>query len=190
MWVQDAVAWYTINRVPGNTLEIGTAFGGSAIIASKAKQDSGVDGLIYCVDPQDGTYGKDMVTPERATIEITTGNFDKFGVENVVIFQHRTPPLPSGLFGMMFTSVLIDGNHKGSGPTDDWNIVKDSVLPGGIVMFHDVHYDDVQRAVYLADKEPGWWPVTHYLVRGHGMPSQMQVAGNEKYGSYATIQKQ
>ncbi len=92
MWVQDAVAWYTLNKVEGDTLEIGTAFGGSAIIASKAKQDAGVNGLIYCVDPQDGTYGNDMQTQERATIEITTGNFDKFGVENIVIFQHRTPP--------------------------------------------------------------------------------------------------
>ena len=86
-------------------------------------------------------------------------------------------------------SVLIDGNHKGSGPTDDWNIVKDRVLPGGRVMFHDIHYEDVKRAVLLADEEPGWGPVTRYLVRGHGMPSQMQVAGNETFGSYAIIQK-
>jgi hypothetical protein len=193
MWPQDALAWYQINyKSSGPTLEIGTAFGGSAIVARKAKDDAGKFDTIYCIDPLDGYYGPrrpDVMAGVTPTPSMVEKNFEMMEVKNIQLILHQTPPLPKELGWIRFGAVLIDGNHKGSGPTDDWNIVKDIVNPGGFVFFHDVHYEDVQRAVKIADSSHGWKLIARYMKKGTGMPSQMQVEGNEAFGSHAILQK-
>jgi len=193
MWPQDALAWYNINyEAPGLTLEIGTAFGGSAIVARKAKDAAGNHNTIYCIDPLYGYYGArkpDIFAGFPPNPSMVEKNFDMMGVKNIHLILASTPPLPQELGWLRFGAVLIDGNHKGRGPLDDWLIVKDVVNPGGFVMFHDVHYDDVQKAVDVADKEKGWKLITRYMVKGNGVASQKHVDGNAHYGSHAILQK-
>ena len=97
MWYKDAEAVYNIASIPGNYLEIGTAHGGSAIMASKAKKE----GNIYCVDPLESSYS------------YVLKNFEKFGVEGVTLIRKMNPPLPEELDGLEFSAVLIDANHTG-----------------------------------------------------------------------------
>jgi hypothetical protein len=193
MWPQDALAWYNINyEAAGLTLEIGTAFGGSAIVARKAKEAAGNVNAIYCIDPLDGYYGPnrpDLLAGFAPTPAVVAKNFDIMGVKNIHLILRETPPLPEELGWLRFGAVLIDGNHKGRGPMDDWNIVKNVVNPGGYLMFHDVHYEDVQKALDEANNTVGWKLITRYLKKGTGMPSQMKVEGNEVYGSHAIFRK-
>ncbi len=98
MWYKDAEAVYNIASIPGNYLEIGTAHGGSAIMASKAKKE----GKIYCVDPLESSYSHVLK------------NFEKFGVDGVTLIRKMTPPLPEELDGLEFSAVLIDATIPGS----------------------------------------------------------------------------
>ena len=194
MWVQDAVAWYEINfEMMGDTLEIGTAWGGSAIMARKAKEDAFRKNTIYTIDPLGGFYGKGkedkLAGGDFPTVNNVECNFNRFNVSGIQLVLASTPPLPEELDGLMFGAVLIDGNHHDTGPLDDWNIVKDRVIIGGVVMFHDIHYPPVVDAVKEAENTPGWTMVRKYKVRGHGMGSQMRVKGNELYGSHAILRK-
>jgi hypothetical protein len=193
MWPQDAAAWYDLNyQSSGNTLEIGTAWGGSAVLARYAKDDAGKQDTIYTIDPLGGFYGRgkpDIMAGSFPTVEVVERNFTYFNASNIQLVLAMTPPIPKELNGLMFSCVLIDGNHNDNGPLDDWNCVKNRVNPGGFVMCHDIHKDAVAKMITKAEKEPGWKLVTRYMVKGRGMPSQSQVKGNENFGSHAIFQR-
>lgn len=167
MWYKDAEAVYNVASIPGNYLEIGTAYGGSAIMAYKAKKD----GAIYCVDPLENSFG------------FVKKNFEKFGVKANVI-RKMTPPIPEELDDVLFSAVLIDGDHTVPFPTNDWLGVKDKVVPGGYVMFHDIHRKACHMAYEEACKTPGWKSVALYCNIGHGFST------DKTMGTHGIVQKE
>ena len=118
MWPQDAQAWYDINfESMGATLEIGTAWGGSAILARKAKEDAFRDNSIYTIDPLGGFYGKgkpDKMSGSFPTVEIVERNFERMDI--------RLVKYARAMFDPIFTvkkderdSVLIELNTEVEG---------------------------------------------------------------------------
>ncbi len=110
----------------GDHLEIGTLFGGSAILAARIKKELGLDGKIVCVDPLDGYYGHPH--DPMSGVDVTKGrvlsNARLFGVEDrLQIIAKKSKPWPVDL-GQRFASAFIDGDHTVRGALYDWSKVE------------------------------------------------------------------
>ncbi len=106
----------------GDHLEIGTLFGGSAILAACIKEELGLSGRIVCVDPLDGYYGRgiDPISKTEVTKEQVISNAEMFGVEGRLrIISKMSQPWPFAL-RRRFASAFIDGDHKFDGAMSDW----------------------------------------------------------------------
>jgi hypothetical protein len=149
---------------PGDHVEIGTLFGGSAIAVALAKERRGLAGAVYCIDPLDGyylgtpfAYPVDPVIGEPICEATVRQNAQAFGVsERFIILRKRSSPWPEELQGREFVSAYIDGDHWGQGPLDDWYNV--CVCTTGYVVFDncDAKHPDVVRACDLAGRGPVW----------------------------------
>lgn len=147
----------------GDHLEIGTLFGGSAIMSAFVKQ-----GKVVCVDPLDGYYEKGKLDPitnlpvTRKAFEQNVAHF-KVG-ERIELVQKSSNPWPTVLEGREFTTAFIDGDHNGTGPLSDWLNVSKQIKSGGIVMFDNcaIKYPAVQSACITASATHGWKVVGHF----------------------------
>lgn len=113
----------------GDHLEIGTLFGGSAILAARIKEELGLDGKIVCVDPLNGYYG--YPHDPASGVEVTKGrvlsNARLFGVEKrLQLITKKSKPWPIDL-DRRFASAFIDGDHTFEGALDDWRAVESQV---------------------------------------------------------------
>jgi len=148
---RDAELLYSAVVASGHRdyLEIGTAWGGSAILAALAKQDYKMSGLVYCIDPFDGfrdgvkiddeLYPKD---PSRTPIIKSTvrANAQIFGVvEYLRIIQAKSIPTPLP-FPLELGCLFIDGNHSKESVMADYDAYGPMVMPGGYIMLHDIDY--------------------------------------------------
>jgi hypothetical protein len=148
------LAWAIAKAGNGSHLEIGTLFGGSAILAVLVKQEFGFDGDIYCVDPLNGyyigtqwEYPVDPVTNLPISQAIVEGNFKAFGVEDRIhITTAPSRPWPEELWRLQFSSAFIDGDHWGDMPWHDWNMA--SPRTNRYIVFDN--YDEIHPAVMLA----------------------------------------
>ena len=147
-----ALAEFVFRAGKGDHLEIGSMWGGTAILAAYVKRIYGLSGSIVCIDPfcdPDGMHG----TPNAA---IFWDNVKRAGVsskiELVQAYSNPWPLLPD----KRFTSALIDGEHMGEGPLLDWQNAS-SVTDIGIAI-HDVapYEPDVWLAYETAKNAPGW----------------------------------
>ena len=173
------MASYTLEAGHGDHLEIGTLFGGSAIVVALLKKWHFLDGKVYCVDPLDGFYfarlGK-RVDPDlpgklrvdRAALDY---NIRQFGVEDrMEVIEKPSIPWPDELKGKQFVSAYIDGDHWGNTPTTDWENVKDNVTRFVIFDDYDKKHPSVIKACELAAEDPNWktvWDagITYVLER-------------------------
>ena len=156
----------------GDTLEIGSYFGASAIITALAKKQAGVKGTVYCIDPLDGreqmihnqeqTTGDcyDVLSGEYWTAETFRANCERNGA-NIILVQKPSNPFPSELSYFMFTLSYIDGDHWHNTPLADWNNV--NYRTEKYIVFDDA--DDshpyVMRAVGVATLDPEWKLLFH-----------------------------
>lgn len=197
MWPQDAAALYEYSKGAEKYLEIGTAFGGSAILAAYAQIDNGSNlPAVYCIDPLDGFYGKGR--PDILALglvpspDMVRDNFTKMrlidGLAPALILK-KTPPVPAELAGEKFDFILIDGNHTGTGPIDDWKCIQEYVAPNGFVMFHDLHKEAVNYAWGMANKDKRYKVIREYRNNGHGAITQLKIEGNEAFGSHGIVQR-
>ncbi len=110
----------TIREYGSPYIEIGTLYGGTAILAALM----GV--RVYAIDPMDGyntTGNRDPInnlTPVRAILE---RNLDYFGVQ-ISMFEHRHPPFPKALKDFSFGVGLIDGRHDLESALADYDALK------------------------------------------------------------------
>lgn len=158
----NILAWAVSRAGDGDHLEIGTLFGGSAIVAALVKKEQGFSGKVVCLDPLDGYY-LDTIFAKRTdpvcglpiSRKQVEQNAKTFGVELEIIAK-RSQPWPHELRDRKFASAYIDGDHWGDGPLLDWLNVKEQVEK--IVVFDnfDDQHPDVQRAVRLAQADPEW----------------------------------
>jgi len=120
----------------GNYLEIGSLFGGTAIMAALIKREFGLSGDVYAIDPFDEYYKGtrndrgskvgapvDPITHKAVTIERAQSNAKKMGVDvNFIKGKASAATLPAGI---RFSVVFIDGDHWNDAPWQDWLLVKD-----------------------------------------------------------------
>lgn len=111
-----------VATAPGDHLEIGSLFGGSAILAAIVKEQMDHPGLIYCVDPLTGYYTrpKDPTTQLPINLETFNENIKKFGVAHRIrLVQAKSLPMPKDLLGMTWATIFLDGDHGGNTPTEE-----------------------------------------------------------------------
>ena len=138
-------------------VEIGTFYGGTAILAAIVKKKFRNHGHVYCVDPLEfrPVAIMDALTNGRATTKNVMENAAKFGVEDrITVVPKMSYPWPLG--DKKFGTGYIDGDHWNDMPTKDWLSLKDCVS-------HAIVFDDymrgkpeVARAVLAAANDPEW----------------------------------
>jgi len=116
---------YSIARLtrPEVAVEIGTANGNASIAIGQALEDN-KRGVLYTFDPQ-----------EQELVHIA---IKKSGLKNRIkyIIGYSTNALPKLNFSKL-DFVFIDGDHSYENVKKDFDLVKDLIPMGGIVVFHD-----------------------------------------------------
>ena len=154
---------------PGDHIEIGTLFGASAIMAALVKEEFGMTGKIYCVDPfvprsPSIHYNEEkqrIKDNKEATLEIVLENFDKFKVsDRMVVVPQPSYPWPVDLKDHEFVSGYIDGDHGNGMPWADFLSLRDRVK--NFLMFDNFEeaYGDITIAALRALTVGGWF--LHY----------------------------
>ena len=151
-------------------VEIGTFYGGTAILAALVKKQFKMHGQIYCVDPFEHRPDamQDYITDDMATTEKVMTNAEKFGVaDRIVLVPHYSYPWP--IENKRFGTGYIDGDHWSGDPTKDWKSLKERVSYA--IMFDDYvqNKPDVIMAVNLAMQDPRWMMIhasgSHIIMR-------------------------
>lgn len=139
----------------GDHLEIGSMWGGSAILAARVKQHYGLAGKVVCVDPLtdgDCSPGFPGGHPDEA---IVRGNFAMMGVaDRLELHTVYSSPWPFDS-SRRFASALVDGNHFAPWPLTDWQNVRRVC---DLVLYHDLypHEPAVMEAVAIIRADPEW----------------------------------
>lgn len=136
--IDEAAAGLLYNLVrltrPEIAVEIGTAKGNSAIAIAQALEDNKI-GKLYTIDPI-----------EQALVKIA---IRKSGLSNRInyIIDYSTKIIPKlGFKKIDFT--FIDGWHDYENVLADFNLVKDLVPKGGIIVFHDtILFEGAKRVI-------------------------------------------
>lgn len=133
----------------GNTyVEIGTKWGGSAVVAGLA------DCEVHCIDHWE--------YPDRArshwpTPDTVRENWAAAGLDSEKLHLHvqRHPPWPEAIKDRKFDIGLIDGSHYEEAVRLDWEAMRLRVT--NFVIFHDVdaHYE-VRKVFLEATRDPAW----------------------------------
>jgi predicted O-methyltransferase YrrM len=138
----------------GDYLEIGSLFGGSAIVAALFAK-----GRVYCIDPFGYAPGQTR-TAGTPSAELVAKNAYAFGaMEKLRIFTQKHPPLPPNLEYVRFDIAFIDGDHTYEGVLADWENLKDRV--DRYILFHDVEnrHFGARKVFSMASKHDDWFPV-------------------------------
>lgn len=147
-----------INSRHSNHIEIGTFFGGSAILAARIKREFGMHGQIHCVDPLDA---RPIIMPDKAvgtiaTRDILYKNAEYFNVDDRIVL-HQRPSKPWPIEGNhIYGTGYIDGDHWNGMPAHDWGVLKNIVSYA--VAFDDVAIakPEVINTVLEASNDPRW----------------------------------
>jgi hypothetical protein len=126
-----------VMETPGDHVEIGTLWGGSAIVAALAKQTADRGEIVYTIDPMNTGYWQ-VGDPSHSNIiptkERVLANFQFFGVANQIrLIQYKSFPWPLST-ELTFGTVFIDGDHQAEAVIQDFNSVR---LLTSIILFHD-----------------------------------------------------
>lgn len=138
----------------GDHLEIGSMWGGSAIIAALVKKREGIAGKVVCVDPfRDWDFSPDFPGghPDK---DIFWKNMKTMHVKSMVeLVCEYSDPWPLG--DRQFASALVDGDHAGNWPLIDWHNVKEHT---DLVIYHDLYAREqsVMKAVAEIRADSEW----------------------------------
>ncbi len=134
-WEEIDLLARVVGDAVGDHCEIGSMWGGTAIVAASAKEHAGRGERVVCIDPfsdSDAEGGK----PDEA---IFWGNIDDAGFHDSVelhVCQSAPWPLP---MTRRFGSVLIDGNHNAPWPETDWESAR---CVTNVILVHDVNWHE------------------------------------------------
>jgi len=140
----EILAQCVANAGDGDYLELGTLYGGSAILAALTKKEWRFGGEVYCID------NLQMLSRTRKLIE---DNAKKLGVKIHLKVSDTYPNFPYP--NAKFSCVLIDAAHDFYSVWQDWNNAKK--VSTKYVVFHDYDssHPDIMKAVKMAE----WYPV-------------------------------
>lgn len=151
IWGHQLALLAQIVEVAGNGdhLDIGTMWGGSAILAALVKKGFGLGGTIHTIDPLDRDFfkqhkwyltGDEFITP---TMDQVLENFKIFGVEDRIIFyQNQSADWPFSEIKPI--SAFIDGAHDFNIVLNDWQNCKEYC---DYILFHDYTEDSSWKGV-------------------------------------------
>jgi cephalosporin hydroxylase len=152
--------------IPGDHVEIGCLWGGTAIITALAKQDAGVTGYVYTIDPMTGGWWdtEDPAVHLRPTPKIVKANLRAFGVnKRVRVVQSVSNPWPISK-DVKPTSILIDGDHRFENVFVDWRNA--SSISTRYILMHDYNSKDhpgVQRVVDEVARKNKQWKIVELV---------------------------
>ena len=128
-------------------VEIGTRWGGSAVIAGLAGCE------VHCIDdfvypkPRDLTIG---------TVDDVVANWTALGLSLSKLHIHPQlhPPWPTAIKNKKFDIGLIDSAHTEEQCRLDWESMKKHVTK--YVLFHDVGIPEIQKVFQEAAQDADW----------------------------------
>ena len=139
----------TVAATTGDYVEIGSAWGGSAIMAAIAME--GRPGTVYCIDAFAPTHELSGID---GTLLAFWANCLAFGVqERIVAFKQHHPPWPLPIWYHKFSVGFIDGAHDAPFPAQDWRGMSPRVTDY-ILM------DNVERPAVKDVVESSGWTTT------------------------------
>jgi hypothetical protein len=137
-----------VEKTEGDYIEIGSAFGGSAIMAGLAMGDR--PGTVFCIDPFMGT--NEFVVDAR--LIAFWANIKEHGLEQrVIAYKQVHPPFPISIHFHKFSVGLIDGDHHKLAPMRDFLALGMKVTD--YLLFDNTEKHPVSEAVILASRR-GW----------------------------------
>lgn len=119
------------SKVPqeGVIVDIGTAFGGSAIIMTLASEAD-----VFTIDPQENQHFMDKR--------------EALGLSSRLTYLKDTSARVANCFGGLIDLLFIDGIHSYQGVKDDLEGLGKLVKKSGIILIHDYFlYDGIQMVV-------------------------------------------
>ncbi len=152
--------------IPGDHVEIGCLWGGTALVAILAKKDADLPGDVYTIDTMTGGWWdtKDPEIGEPPTFEAVKSNLRKFGVlKRVHVIRAKSDPWPLPET-VKPTSIFIDGDHRYEGVSLDWKNA--SKIATKYILLHDYNsknHPGVQKLVdEIAKRDPNWRYIKTY----------------------------
>jgi len=141
----------------GDHLEIGTLFGGSAILSALTKIEFGLSGQITCIDPLTDYYGNplDIQSNTNVTVDTVRRNADIFEVnDRIELVTKLSMPWP--LVERRFESAFIDGGHDYATVLSDWHNC--SRFVDKVIQFdnYDLIHHQIAQVVMGAIANPDW----------------------------------
>ena len=139
-------------------VEIGTKWGGSAIVAGLAGCE------VHCIDHWEYP-GRRSHKSSPATVK---ENWLGAGLDPDKLFLHvqRHPPWPEAIEDKKFDMGLIDGSHYEEAGRLDWEAMKEHVT--GYILFHDYDFiprhDGIKAVFEEAESDPEWELEHHYGI--------------------------
>lgn len=146
-----AILMECVNKSSGNYIEIGSAVGGSAIMAGIAMSNRA--GNVFCIDPFGGNNeldGPDVVL-QQFWFNIVQAGLQ----QRVIAFKQYHPPFPLPIWYHTFSVGLVDGCHVAGAPLVDFKQLDKRVTK--YLLFDNVEKKDVLDAVNKATQEDSNW---------------------------------
>jgi len=139
-----------VAETDGDYIEIGSAFGGSAIFAATAMGDR--PGMVFCID-------NFLAVNELDRTDVVFLSFWEamyhFGVQQrVIAFNQSHPPFPTAIHHHKFSVGLVDGNHLGVAPMLDFMGLDSRVTD--YILFDNAELSAVSEAVKSAIDGGDW----------------------------------
>jgi cephalosporin hydroxylase len=136
----------------GEHLEIGSAYGGSLMVAIKAMDEVGRKDKVVCIEP----FGEDKRdTLHKAVEKEFWRNVEHFGIKDrFELVKEFSQPFP--IEERKFGTAFIDGDHSFECVLSDWLNTKDIV--SRYIILHDYTKKGVKEVVegYVVP-DPQWW---------------------------------
>jgi len=143
---------YAVRRLPhGPALEVGTYCGKSAVYLGAAAREAG--GTVFTVDHHRGSeenqagwehHDASLVDPETGlmdTLPFFRRTIQRAALEDVVVAVVGRSTTVSRWWATPLSLLFIDGGHGEQPARDDYEGWARHVMPGGLLMIHDVFPD-------------------------------------------------
>jgi len=147
------VLYRLASEAPERVVEIGSWRGRSTVLLAHAVRGRG---LVYAIDPFDGSVGVGGSTFAPRIANELRGNLRRLAPEGTVEFiqRHSVEVAQSGEIDDV-SLLWVDGDHSLAGTLGDWRAWLPRLRPGAKVALHDRHFPGPARVIEVALRD-GW----------------------------------